>query len=157
MNDINGWLVDEDYDQDEVEDELDNFCWEVDEENKINSDPTEQCIPEDEVIGNIDDKEKQTLNPRFPSASALEKRIVKLDLLTDIDMVLMVEKFFGGRICHDIHRYVKADDDDNELFLWYGCLISSQDHCQRSSPWRNSDTQQAGFEPAQNLSSGVVE
>ena len=58
---------------------------------------------------------------------------------------------------HDIHRYVKADDDDNELFLWYGCLISSQDHCQRSSPWRNSDTQRAGFEPAQNLSSGVVE
>ena len=25
MNDINGWLVDEDYDQDEVEDDLDNF------------------------------------------------------------------------------------------------------------------------------------
>ena len=41
MNDINGWLVDEDYDQDEVEDDLGNFCWEVDEENKINSDPTE--------------------------------------------------------------------------------------------------------------------
>ena len=59
-------------------------------------------VPEDEVIGNIDYKEKQTLNPRFPSASrlawraALEKRIVKLDLLTDIDMVLMVEKCFGA-------------------------------------------------------------
>ena len=121
-------------------------------------------VPEDEVIGNIDYKEKQTLNPRFPSASrlawqaALEKRIVKLNLLTDIDMVLMVEKCFEGRICHAIHRYVKADDDDdNELFLRYGCLISSRDHCQRSSLWRISDTQRARFEPAQNLSSGVVE
>ena len=31
-------------------------------------------------------------------------------------------------------------------------LISSRDHCQRSSPSRISDTPQAGFEPAQNLS-----
>ena len=44
-----------------------------------------------------------------------------------------------------------GDDDDEELFLWYGCrrkafsLISSQDHCQRSSPSRISDTPQAGF------------
>ena len=30
-------------------------------------------------------------------------------------------------------------------------LISSQDHCQRSSPSRISDTPQAGFEPAENL------
>ena len=36
-------------------------------------------------------------------------------------------------------------------------LISSQDHCQRSSTSRISDTPQAGFEPAQNLSSGLVE
>ena len=36
-------------------------------------------------------------------------------------------------------------------------LISSQDHCQRSSPSRISDTPLAGFEPAQNLSSGLVE
>ena len=36
-------------------------------------------------------------------------------------------------------------------------LISSRDHCQRSSPSRISDTPQAGFEPAQNLSSGFVE
>ena len=33
-------------------------------------------------------------------------------------------------------------------------LISSRDHCQRSSPSRISDTPQTGFEPAQNLSSG---
>ena len=36
-------------------------------------------------------------------------------------------------------------------------LISSRDHCQRSSPSRISDTPLAGFEPAQNLSSGFVE
>ena len=36
-------------------------------------------------------------------------------------------------------------------------LISSRDHCQRSSPSRISDTSQAGFELAQNLSSSFVE
>ena len=36
-------------------------------------------------------------------------------------------------------------------------LISSRDHCQRSSPSRTSNTLQAGFEPARNLSSGFVE
>ena len=36
-------------------------------------------------------------------------------------------------------------------------LISSWDHCQRSSPWQIYNTLQAGFEPAQNLSSGFAE
>ena len=36
-------------------------------------------------------------------------------------------------------------------------LISSWDHCQRSSPLKISDTLWAGFEPVQNLSSGLVE
>ena len=36
-------------------------------------------------------------------------------------------------------------------------LISSRDHCQRSSPSRISDTPRAGFEPAQSLSSGLIE
>ena len=36
-------------------------------------------------------------------------------------------------------------------------VISSQNHCQRSSPSQISDTQRAEFEPAQNLSSGLVE
>ena len=35
--------------------------------------------------------------------------------------------------------------------------ISSRDHCQRSSPLWISGTSQAGFQPAQNLSSGFVE
>ena len=52
------------------------------------------------------------------------------------------------------------DDDDDELFLWYGWPtkdISSRDHCQRSWPPQISDTPRAGFEPVQNLSSGLVE
>ena len=36
-------------------------------------------------------------------------------------------------------------------------FISSRDHCQRSSPSQISGTPRAGFEPAQNLSSGLVE
>ena len=36
-------------------------------------------------------------------------------------------------------------------------LISTQGHCQRPSPSRISNTPQAGFESAQNLSSGLVE
>ena len=36
-------------------------------------------------------------------------------------------------------------------------LIPSRDHCQRSSPSRISDTPRTVFEPAQNLSSGLVE
>ena len=35
--------------------------------------------------------------------------------------------------------------------------ISSQDHCKRSSPMRISNMLQGEFEPAQNLSSGLVE
>ena len=36
-------------------------------------------------------------------------------------------------------------------------LISSWDQCQRSSPSCVSDTLPEGFEPAQNLSTGLVE
>ena len=36
-------------------------------------------------------------------------------------------------------------------------LISSHDHCQRSSPSRITDMLQTGFEPARNVSSGLVE
>ena len=36
-------------------------------------------------------------------------------------------------------------------------VISSWVHCKRSSPTRISDTPRLGYEPAQNLSSGLVE
>ena len=37
-----------------------------------------------------------------------KKTKVELDLLTDIDMLLMVEKAIRGGICHPIYRYGKA-------------------------------------------------
>ena len=40
----------------------------------------------------------------------LKKTGVVLELLTDIDMLLMVEKGIRGGICHAIHRYVKANN-----------------------------------------------
>ena len=36
--------------------------------------------------------------------------IVKLELLTDIDMFLMAEKGISRGICHAIHRYAKANN-----------------------------------------------
>ena len=47
---------------------------------------------------------------KFPAApglawqAALKKTKVKLDLLTDIDMLLMVEKPIKGGICHSIYQ-----------------------------------------------------
>ena len=43
-------------------------------------------------------------------ASTLRKTSAKLDLLTDIDMLLMVERGIRGGICHSIHRYAKANN-----------------------------------------------
>ena len=42
--------------------------------------------------------------------AALKKTKVKFNLLTDIDMLSMVEKRIRGPICHSIYRYAK----DNE-------------------------------------------
>ena len=43
-------------------------------------------------------------------ASSFKKNKVKLDLLTDIDMLLIVEKCIRGGICHSIYRYAKANN-----------------------------------------------
>ena len=56
-------------------------------------------------------------------------------------MVMMMKNYFCGMV------------DRQKAFS----LISSQDHCQKSSPSQISDMLRAGFEPAQNLSSGLVE
>ena len=48
--------------------------------------------------------------PGLPWQVDLKKTKVKLDLLTKIDMLLMVEKYFRDGICHDINRYMEADN-----------------------------------------------
>ena len=42
--------------------------------------------------------------------SLFEKTEVKLELLTNNDMLLMVEKGIRGGICHAINRYAKANN-----------------------------------------------
>ena len=48
--------------------------------------------------------------PELAWQAALKKTKVKLDLLTDIDMLLMVEKGISGGICNSIYRYAKANN-----------------------------------------------
>ena len=48
--------------------------------------------------------------PGLAWQAALKKIKVKLDLLTDIDMLLIVEKGIRGGICHSIYRYAKANN-----------------------------------------------
>ena len=60
--------------------------------------------------------------PGLAWQACLKKTGVKLELLTDLDMLLMVEKGIRGGICHAIHRYSKANNkytknyDENEEF-----------------------------------------
>ena len=42
--------------------------------------------------------------------SSFKKAKVKLEFLTDIDMLLMMEKGIGEGICHAIHRYAKTNN-----------------------------------------------
>ena len=48
--------------------------------------------------------------PRLAWQAALIKSNVKLDLLTDINMLLMTAKGIRARICHSIYRYTKANN-----------------------------------------------
>ena len=48
--------------------------------------------------------------PGLAWQACLKKTNLKLELLTDYDMLLMVEKGIRGGICHSIHRYVKANN-----------------------------------------------
>ena len=65
---------------------------------------------------------------------------------------------------HNSKSHEIGDDDDDDDDGFCGMVdrrkvfrfISRRDHCQRSSPSRISDTLGAGFEPAQNFSSGSV-
>ena len=54
--------------------------------------------------------------------SMLEKDSSKIKLLTDIDMLLMVEKGIIGGMCQAIHRYPKAN---NKYMKSYDIIIGS--------------------------------
>ena len=65
--------------------------------------------------------------PRLAWQACLKETDVKLELLTDPDMLLMLEKGIRGGICHAIYRYAKAnnkymknyDENDEFSFLEY--------------------------------------
>ena len=48
--------------------------------------------------------------PELAWQAALRKTKVKLDLLTDIDMSLIVERGIRRGICHSVYRYSKANN-----------------------------------------------
>ena len=65
--------------------------------------------------------------PGLAWQACLKKTRVKLELLTDVDMLLIVEKGIRGGICHSIHKYAKAnskymknyDKDKESSYLKY--------------------------------------
>ena len=63
----------------------------------------DMCIKEYEL-----DPAHFVLLPGLAWRACLKKTNIELELLTDYDMLLMVEKEIKGGICHSIHRYAKA-------------------------------------------------
>ena len=56
------------------------------------------------------DPVKYTSAPGLAWQGTLKKAEVKLELLTHIDMISVVEKVIRGGICDKIHRYMKANN-----------------------------------------------
>ena len=48
--------------------------------------------------------------PGLAWQACLKKANIKLELLTDYDILLMVEEGIRGVICHSIHRYARASN-----------------------------------------------
>ena len=57
------------------------------------------------------DPAKFLSTPGLAWQAALKKMEVKLELSTDINKLLMVEKGITGGICHAIYRYAKANNE----------------------------------------------
>ena len=83
--------------------------------------------------------------PGLAWQACLKKTELKLEVLSENDMLLMVEKGIRGGICHAIHRYAKANNkymenyyknkelfyiqylDANNLYGWAMCLKMAVD------------------------------
>ena len=48
--------------------------------------------------------------PGLAWQACLKKPGIELELLTNIDMLFMVEKGIKSGMCHEIHKYAKAKD-----------------------------------------------
>ena len=48
--------------------------------------------------------------PGLAWQAVLKKAKLKLNLLTDINTLLMVEKGIRGRICHSVYQYAKSNN-----------------------------------------------
>ena len=62
--------------------------------------------------------------PGLAWQACLEKTGVKLELITDYDMILMIEKGIRSGICQATHRYAKANNKfmktyDKNIDSWY--------------------------------------
>ena len=48
--------------------------------------------------------------PGLAWQACLKKTEVELELITNVDMLLMIEKGIRGGICHAVHRFAKANN-----------------------------------------------
>ena len=89
--------------------------------NKNIGDYHDLCVQSDtllfaDVFENFRNKYIEIYGSFFLSAlglgwkACLKKNEIKFELLTDIDMLLMVKKEIIGGMCHEIHRYVEANN-----------------------------------------------
>ena len=49
-------------------------------------------------------------SPGLAWQACLKKTRVELELITSVDMLLMIEKGIKGEVCHAIHRYAKSNN-----------------------------------------------
>ena len=54
--------------------------------------------------------------PGLARQACFEKTEVELELLTDIDMLLMVQKGSRGGVCHALRRYAKANNKCMKIY-----------------------------------------
>ena len=84
------------------------------------------------------------------------RKFMFIDLLATKKITKNMTYCFKLNICMVFNKFSAFSPTFFSL-NFFKSLISSRVHCQRSSPLLIADTLQAGFEPAKNLSSGLVE